>query len=136
MVQAIIYFVEADADRINSDPRGWGAPYASDYLDATHRFDDVNCVDAIDQTLKRGFLKRVGVIEVELENGVNPTEHDAEMVWERLQNIDSPHELNNRSMDTGDIVQIGDIAWMVENVGLSKVPDEYVTLLDNIPAIE
>lgn len=122
MVKCKIYFSKFDSKKINApveEGGGWNGEIGQRCLKLTHPLEG-NCLDGVNDCLEHGNFYFLGEIDAESHNEV----------WSRIQNIDSSHELNSRSMMCGDVILLyEDGCWngvVCESIGWSKLNQELV----------
>lgn len=122
-----------NSERINNDPRRWNAPYAKLHLKLTNPIGKERSIDVLDDVLNPApeldidepLFECIGRVEA-----TNPSE-----VWEKIQNIKSGHQLNDRSMMVGDVVidEEKDEGFIVEPIGWSKLKPNQVKQFKKMP---
>lgn len=110
-----IFFSKFNNNEINK--RGWNSKEGKLYLDLINPLDGKS-IDGLEKALKHGKFQFIGEIDAKNENEA----------WNRIQNINSGHELNNRSMMVGDVMIFNDRGCIVESVGFSELTKEQIEL--------
>ena len=112
-MKAKIFFSDFDYNEINAS--GWQCEEGKLYLALTDPLNN-RSIDAIDDCLEKKKFKYIGEIDAKNENEV----------WARIQNVNSSHELNNRSMMVGDIIVFETYGVVVESTGFSELSGEQI----------
>ena len=116
---AKIYFSNFDSKKINAD--GWNCGEGQLYMKLTSPFDG-KAIDVFDEAIEKNKFRYIGEIDVE-----SPDE-----AWTVVQNIDSDHELNDRSMMIGDVIVINNKGFIVDSVGFSELSKSQLQKLKKV----